>query len=140
MKTIIKILLAAFVLSVTPTTHVSAQTKIETPAERKARLEREAAEKRRKQQQENATKRQREEAESKRREAEEQAAKEQAAREQAELARLLRELDENMVYVEGGTYKMGRHYFYSHLGMQALVFASPFDIFIYHNLPMEKRG
>lgn len=53
MKTIIKILLAAFVLSLAPTTYVSAQTKIETPAERRARLEREAAEKKKKQKQTN---------------------------------------------------------------------------------------
>ena len=67
-------LIAAFVLSLTPTVYVCAQGHIETPAERKARQEREAAAK--KKQQEAAAKRQREEAERKRREAEELAAKE----------------------------------------------------------------
>jgi formylglycine-generating enzyme required for sulfatase activity len=105
MKTIIKILLAAFVLSLTPTTYVSAQTKIETPAERRARLEREAAAIRKKQQQENATKRQREEAKRKRQEAEEQAAQEQAK--EAEKMRLIHELESNMVFIEGGTFIMG---------------------------------
>ncbi len=49
MKTILKLLLAAFVLSLVPTTNVCAQKKIETPAERNARLEREAAAKRKRQ-------------------------------------------------------------------------------------------
>ena len=44
MKTILKLLLAAFVLSLVPTTYICAQGHIETPAERKARLEREARE------------------------------------------------------------------------------------------------
>ena len=43
MKTIVKILLAAIVLSLAPTTYVCAQGNIETPAERKAREAREAA-------------------------------------------------------------------------------------------------
>ncbi len=46
MKTIIKLLLAAFVLSLVPTMYVCAQGHIETPAERKARQEREAEAKR----------------------------------------------------------------------------------------------
>ena len=46
MKTIIKLLLAAFVLSLVPTMYVCAQGRIETPAERKARQEREAEAKR----------------------------------------------------------------------------------------------
>ena len=52
MRTILKILLAVFVLSLTPTVYVCAQGHIETPAERKARQEREAAAKKRRQQQE----------------------------------------------------------------------------------------
>ena len=46
MKTIIKLLLAAFVLSLVPTMYVCAQGHIETHAERKARQEREAEAKR----------------------------------------------------------------------------------------------
>ena len=126
MKTILRILLTAFVLSLTPTTYVCAQGHIETPAERKARLEREAAAKK-KRQQDATARQQREEAERKRREAEEQAAREQAAREQAareqaaredaerkrreaeeeERLRPIRELEANMVRVEGGTFTMG---------------------------------
>ncbi len=45
-------LIAAFVLSLTPTVYVCAQGHIETPAERKARQEREAAAKRKRQQEE----------------------------------------------------------------------------------------
>lgn len=134
MKTILKILLAVFVLSLTPTTYVCAQGHIETPAERKARQEREAAAKK-KRQQDAAARQQREEAERKRREAEEQAAREQTAREQAareqaereqaareeaerkrreaeeeERLRPIRELEANMVRVEGGTFQMGGKY------------------------------
>ena len=50
MKTILKLLLAAFVLSLTPTMHVCAQGHIETPAERQARLKREAAAKKKREQ------------------------------------------------------------------------------------------
>lgn len=128
MKTIIKILLAAFVLSVTPTTHVSAQTKIETPAERKARLEREAAEKKERQKQEAASRRQQEEASRKKRETKEQTTREQAEKEEVERTRLLRELEENMVYVEGGTFMMWRNHLYTRTqpGYQVTLF--PFSI------------
>ena len=91
MKTILKILLAIFVISLTPSTYVCAQGHIETPAERKARQEREAAAKKRRQQQEAAAQRQREEEARKKREAEEQAAREQAAREQAAREQTARE-------------------------------------------------
>ena len=96
MKSLFKILLAALILSLTPTVYVCAQGHIETPAERKARQEREAAARRKKQQQEAAARRQREEAERKRREAAE-----------AERLRPIRELEANMVRVEGGTFTMG---------------------------------
>ena len=46
MKTILKLLLTAMVLSLVPATYVCAQGHIETPAERKARKEREAEAKR----------------------------------------------------------------------------------------------
>ena len=85
MKTITRILLATFFLLLTLSTNVSAQTKIETPAERKARLEREAAEKKKKEQQESASRKKVEE----------------------ERAQLFHELAENMVLVEGGTFMMG---------------------------------
>jgi len=85
MKTITRILLATFFLLLTLSTNVSAQTKIETPAERKARLEREAAEKKKKEQQELASRKKVEE----------------------ERAQLFHELAENMVLVEGGTFMMG---------------------------------
>ena len=61
MKTILKILLAAFVLSLTPTVYVCAQNPIETPAERQARLKREAAAKRKREQEAAARRRQAEE-------------------------------------------------------------------------------
>ena len=48
MKNIVKILLAVFVLSQTPSIYICAQGHIETPAERKARQEREAAAKKKK--------------------------------------------------------------------------------------------
>lgn len=99
MKTIIKFLLALFVLSVLPTTYVVAQVgHIESPLERKARLEREEAARKKKQQQEAAARKKRE-----------QEARERAAREaeEAERMRPFRELETNMVYVEGGTFMMG---------------------------------
>ncbi len=49
MKTILKILFAIFVISLTSSTYVCAQGHIETPAERKARQEREAAAKKKRQ-------------------------------------------------------------------------------------------
>ena len=124
--------LIAFMLSLVPTTYVCAQGSIETPAERKAREAREAEAKRKKQQQDAAARRQREEEARKKREAEEQAAREaevaareQAAREQAEREeaerkkreaeeaermRPFRELEANMVCVEGGTFAMGSYW------------------------------
>ena len=78
MKTILKLLLAAFVLSIVPTTYICAQGHIETPAERKARQEREAAAKRKRQQQTTWGPQQ-----------------------------ILAELEKNMVRVEGGTFMMG---------------------------------
>ena len=81
MTTIVKILLAVFMLSLVPTTYVCAQGSIETPAERKARQEREAAAKK-KLQQDAAARRQREEEARKKREAEE-ARKKQEAEEEA---------------------------------------------------------
>ncbi len=89
MKRIIQILLAAFVLTMVPATYACAQYgHIETPRERKAREAREAEARKKKQQQEAAARRQRE-------------------AEERERMRPLRELEANMVYVEGGTFTMG---------------------------------
>lgn len=105
MRTIIRILFAAFVLSLVPTSYVCAQNPIETPAERQARQKRETAAKK-KREQEAAARRQREEDARKKREAEE-AARRQREAEERERQRVLRELESNMVYVEGGTFMMG---------------------------------
>ena len=97
MKLVIRILFAAFVLTLMPTVSAQAQGKIESPLERKARLEREAAARKRKQQQEAAAQRQREEEARKKAEAEEaarqqeQEAREKAAREEAEREQAERE-------------------------------------------------
>lgn len=127
MKTIIKIMLAAFVLSLTPTMNVSAQTKIESPVERRARLEREAAE-RKKLQEEAARKRQQEEAARRKREAKEQTTREQAEKIESERRRLFRELEANMVYVEGGTFMMWRHHIYTSIQPGFQVTLYPFSI------------
>lgn len=134
-KRIIQILFAAFVLSMVPGTDASAQNNntgsaghIETPRERQARLEKErkkkeAAEKK-KREQEVAARRQREEETRKKREAEAAAQRQREAEaaaqrqreeearrlreaEEAERMRPFRELEANMVYVEGGTFTMG---------------------------------
>ncbi|MBQ8656315.1 MAG: SUMF1/EgtB/PvdO family nonheme iron enzyme [Prevotella sp.] len=133
MKTIIRFLLALFVLSMMPTTYASAQGKIESPLERKARLEREAAARKKREQEAAARKRReqeareqaareqaareeaarqqaaREEAERQQREqaAREQAAREEAARKETTLRRVLAELEQSMVQVDGGTFTMG---------------------------------
>lgn len=82
-------------LSLMPVSYVSAQNNrtgsaghIETPRERKARKAREAEARKKKQQQEAAARRQRE-------------------AEERERMRPFRELEANMVYVEGGTFMMG---------------------------------
>ncbi len=120
MKRIIQILLAAFVLTMVPATYACAQNDrtgsaghIETPRERKAREAREAEARKKKQQQEAAARRQREEARKKReaeaaaqRQREEEARKKREA-EERERMRPFRELEANMVYVEGGTFTMG---------------------------------
>ena len=102
MKTILKILLAAFVLSLTPATYVCAQGHIETPAERQARQKREAAKKKR--EQEAAARKKREAEAAAQRQREEEARKK---REAEERTRIFRELEANMVRVEGGTFTMG---------------------------------
>ena len=131
MKRIIYIVFAAFVLTMVPATYACAQNDrtgsaghIETPRERKAREAREAEARKRKQQQEAAARRQREEEARKKREAEaaaqrqreeearkqreaEEAARRQREAEERERQRVFRELEANMVYVEGGTFTMG---------------------------------
>lgn len=102
MKTIVKVIFAAFVLSMVPATYASAQTgserHIETPKERKERLEREAAAKKKKQQEAAAKKKREEEARKKReQEAAAQRQREEQARrqrEQEEAARKKREQEE----------------------------------------------
>ena len=107
MKRIIFIVLSALVLTMVPATQASAQYgHIETPKERKEREAREAEARKKKQQQEAAARRQREEEARKKREAE-AAARRQREAEERERQRVLRELEANMVYVEGGTFIMG---------------------------------
>jgi len=84
MKTILKLLLAAFVLSLVPTMYVCAQGHIETPAERKARQEREAEAKR----------------------LMEQKAREQTSHSKRSRQQILEDLESNMVRVQGGTFVM----------------------------------
>lgn len=88
MKTIARILLATLFLLLTPSIYVYAQTKIETPAERKARLEREEAEKRRKQQPTNPQTR--------------------ANNKPLQIDTIVvNGVSFNMVHIEGGTFNMG---------------------------------
>ena len=95
MKTIVKILLATFVLLLAPTVQTLAQEHIEPP---KNRQQREAEAKRKKQQQD-AARRQRE--------AEEARRKREAEENEERRMRPFRELEANMVSVEGGTFIMG---------------------------------
>ena len=105
MKTIIKLLLAALVLSLVPMTYVSAQDHIETPLERKARMEREAA--RKKRQQREARER-REKAARERAKRDQAAARERAQRqrqqEEAALKKwsIVSEYNEGMVLAQDG--------------------------------------
>ncbi len=112
-KRIIQILFAAFVLTMVPVAYASAQTgsagRIESGKERQARLEKE---RKKKQQQEAAAKKKREEEARKKREEEARKKREAEERKQREAEerermRPFRELEANMVYVEGGTFTMG---------------------------------
>ena len=105
MKRIINILLVVFLLSVLPTTYACAQIKQdneETRQKRKAQRERETAAKKERRQQESLATLHHDEKVRRKHDAEENAKKKRV-----EAERPFRELEENMVFVEGGTFMMG---------------------------------